>query len=114
MFCNTFFDAAANSFEQCRNIEKIIWRCNTNFIRKFVQISRKSEFCFARQSGKHYDPRSGEIQGQIMKDAVRLAVAHHKLFEPLRGAANHVREISSRQANSFGLAGSAGCIDDGH
>src|SRR5216684_254453 len=60
--CNVFFDTAANSFEQCRNIEKIIWRCNTDFIGKFGQISRKREFCFARESGKHHDPRSGEIQ----------------------------------------------------
>src|SRR2546430_776747 len=62
LFCDTFFDAAANSFEQCRNIEKIIWRCDTDFIGKFVQVSRKREFCFARESGKHHDPRSGEIQ----------------------------------------------------
>src|SRR5207245_5584449 len=105
---NVYFNAAADTFQQSGDIQKVIRRGQADFVRELIEIRRKREDAFAREARQQQDGGGSKIERQIVEDAVGFVGRTHQLIEAFRRAGKHVREIPDVEANALRLAGSSG------
>src|SRR5277367_6384619 len=70
--CKRGVYAAFDAFEQRGNVEKIVRRCQSNFVDEAVEVGGESDGAVSRQEGEQRNPRCAKIERQIMEDTVGL------------------------------------------